>query len=576
MPFRRRFKDNYTGSSRERICCPNSVRLVPSTTHSNAMYIQDELRNTPMRELIAHFPDLAAKVLTKCITECPFHNDVDSIDYAVIFNFDLIEDAFLDLRYPHQVAATCCTAEMRHCSAPTRTDPLAHYTQPPTTMKMMEEDATAKKPCPLGWINLDNDPIMMMVQLKRDELFQHPLLEAILGLRRILLYTLDFNRIGFALAFAVFVSIVMTKREEYQKSCWPTTNHVNASLDFCQLNVTCVTAYVAQSATVSFSYTALFALSCVGYLITAAQLMTDGFQCWRLNFLLDLISYTLGALISVDTEFCPGVVDYVVSKHWQWSAGIVCLFLSWVNFVMKMMDIAHVGVFVLMIYEVLKTFAKILIIIVPFVNIFALVFFTMLHSADRSPFGEGGESILKTFVMTLGEIDYATVFAAIRSADFTVFDQFLIISCFVLFLIVMPVIFMNLLLGLAVGDIEKIRRVAGTNDLKIKALGTLRFQYSLPLRWQQKLHAKFSDMNILGGSKIKVPGEGDESRVYLGRVGRAFQKKVEGKEELVCDHVGLMYIARRYPVDFRQNASSYSAKFPALHTPGCGGNLEAQ
>ena len=28
MPFKRRFKDKYAGSSRERICCPNSVRLV--------------------------------------------------------------------------------------------------------------------------------------------------------------------------------------------------------------------------------------------------------------------------------------------------------------------------------------------------------------------------------------------------------------------------------------------------------------------------------------------------------------------------------------------------------------------
>ena len=28
MPFKRRLKDKYAGSSRERICCRNSVRLV--------------------------------------------------------------------------------------------------------------------------------------------------------------------------------------------------------------------------------------------------------------------------------------------------------------------------------------------------------------------------------------------------------------------------------------------------------------------------------------------------------------------------------------------------------------------
>ena len=33
MPFKRRFKDKYAGSQPERICCPNSVRLVNVDGH---------------------------------------------------------------------------------------------------------------------------------------------------------------------------------------------------------------------------------------------------------------------------------------------------------------------------------------------------------------------------------------------------------------------------------------------------------------------------------------------------------------------------------------------------------------
>ena len=37
MPFKRRYKDKYAGNLRERICCPNSVRLVFHCFHSRLL-----------------------------------------------------------------------------------------------------------------------------------------------------------------------------------------------------------------------------------------------------------------------------------------------------------------------------------------------------------------------------------------------------------------------------------------------------------------------------------------------------------------------------------------------------------
>ena len=129
-------------------------------------------------------------------------------------------------------------------------------------------------------------------------------------------------------------------------------------------------------------------------------------------------------------DLCDGIgvdVSLMYIEHWQWSGGVICLFWSWLSFIHKLMDLAHLGIFVLMIYEVMLTFAKIIIVILPFVASYALVFFTMLRWANNTPFSDGGIAMLKTFVMTLGEIDYDNIMTTIHESDsfFTNFDRFI-------------------------------------------------------------------------------------------------------------------------------------------------------
>ena len=61
MPFKRRFKDKYAGSSRERICCPNSVRLVFSHSfiaddHEFVTSILHSFLSSSMLFMIFDFP----------------------------------------------------------------------------------------------------------------------------------------------------------------------------------------------------------------------------------------------------------------------------------------------------------------------------------------------------------------------------------------------------------------------------------------------------------------------------------------------------------------------------------------
>ena len=247
-------------------------------------------------------------------------------------------------------------------------------------------------------------------------------------------------------------------------------------------------------------------MTCFGLVWSAIQIMQTGLTCLEGQLVFDVITYTLTLFLSVDMALCDGLAsDVVFLQHWQWSLGVICLFWSWISFIHKLMDLAHLGVFVLMIYEVIWTFGKVVVVILPFVASFGLVFYTMLRWAADTPF-MSDTFMLKTFVMTLGEIDYDAIMSTIEGSEafFTKFDNFVIIALFLLFLIVMPIIVINLLLGLAVGDIEKIRNVAGTKDLKAKALSSLSFAYQMPLCLQKKAKEYFQDFQLSSNVIIKV------------------------------------------------------------------------
>ena len=115
---------------------------------------------------------------------------------------------------------------------------------------------------------------------------------------------------------------------------------------------------------------------------------------------------------------------------------------------------------------------------------------------------------MKTLIMTVGELDYTKLLATVRKGAklgrIPYSDEILLYVIFVIFVLVMPIIVMNLLLGLAVGDIENIRKLARTKELKNKAVGSLNLFYNLPIWLQKKLHAKFYNAELPGGSKIKV------------------------------------------------------------------------
>lgn len=127
---------------------------------------------------------------------------------------------------------------------------------------------------------------------------------------------------------------------------------------------------------------------------------------------------------------------------------------------------------------------------------FALVFHALLSrqaNASRAgikleqdgedPFGTLDLSILKVLDMMIGELEYSTFFV-----DKTLYLPDLTRFIFAVFCALIPIVFMNLLIGLAVGDIESIQKNAELKLLAIEIEDVYSFERRLPNCLLRRIH----------------------------------------------------------------------------------------
>ncbi|KAL1395859.1 hypothetical protein pipiens_010933 [Culex pipiens pipiens] len=91
-------------------------------------------------------------------------------------------------------------------------------------------------------------------------------------------------------------------------------------------------------------------------------------------------------------------------------------------------------------------------------------------------------SLVRTFSMMLGEMDFlGTYVQPYYSSELPYpIPSFIILS---LFMILMPILLMNLLIGLAVGDIESVRRNAQLKRLAMQVVLHTELERKLPQMW---------------------------------------------------------------------------------------------
>nr|XP_039270319.1 transient receptor potential cation channel subfamily A member 1-like isoform X1 [Styela clava] len=213
--------------------------------------------------------------------------------------------------------------------------------------------------------------------------------------------------------------------------------------------------------------------------------------------------------------------------HWQFEFGAIAVYLAWFNLLLFFQRFDIAGIYVVMFIVILRTLVKVLALFSFLIIAFTLSFYILMnHEADES-FSTPPLAFMRVVTMTLGEISYLDNFLApfVDGNDETL--HYSIASMLLLggFIIVMPILLMNLLIGLAVGDIAAVQSNAELQRLAM----------------QVQLHTEIEGRL---STKILRIVDKDEQIIYpnrrCGLIGQIFGKltaKQEGIHEEPISHI---------------------------------------
>lgn len=132
--------------------------------------------------------------------------------------------------------------------------------------------------------------------------------------------------------------------------------------------------------------------------------------------------------------------------------GAMALFFGWMNLILFLRRFSSYGQYIIMLTTMFATLFKVLLLFFMFVMAFSSTFYLLLDE-QTEPYATFPYSMMTIFVMTLGELNYADLFMPWDKLEYAALTNIL----FFMFVLGMPIILMNMLVGLAVGDIDKIQ-----------------------------------------------------------------------------------------------------------------------
>ncbi|VVC86120.1 unnamed protein product [Leptidea sinapis] len=190
-------------------------------------------------------------------------------------------------------------------------------------------------------------------------------------------------------------------------------------------------------------------------------------QKW--HYLIDPSNFVSWILyVSSTLMVCPSIAN---DQDLQFSAAAITMFLSWFELLLLLQRFDQIGIYVVMFLEILQTLIKVLMVFSILIIAFGLSFYVLLSKGHHLSFTSIPMSLMRTFAMMLGEIDFVgTYIHPYYKSEADVFLPFplMTFNMLGLFMVFMPILLMNLLIGLAVGDIESVRRNAQLKRLAMQ------------------------------------------------------------------------------------------------------------
>ncbi|XP_019860991.1 PREDICTED: transient receptor potential cation channel subfamily A member 1 homolog isoform X1 [Amphimedon queenslandica] len=211
---------------------------------------------------------------------------------------------------------------------------------------------------------------------------------------------------------------------------------------------------------------------------SAIMIIREAFQLiqFQLKYLTSPVNFIEVSLFIFTIMFASVHSNQCYCTHpWQWQVGVIAVFLSWIALVFSIRKLPIVGIYAIMFITIFNNFIKAVVLALLLISAFAFPFYMMFYDPQdraeeiRTPFITPWRTIIKTIIMTMGEYDMDSLLR--QNNQMNAPDvQYPVVSfsLIIVFVVLMPILFLNLLTGLAVGDTDEIQRSADAYRLNLK------------------------------------------------------------------------------------------------------------
>ena len=233
-----------------------------------------------------------------------------------------------------------------------------------------------------------------------------------------------------------------------------------------------------------------FVLAILNFLVFFLQLYIHGIELvTKPKFSIQIwLNFVASVCILI---FLPSVLVKGLSGAF-WNAAALGIFFAWfsVGFTLELMSLFNIGVYITILQSTILLIVRVLVILLVFIFGFVFSFYILVGSLTALQYNNIGLSFYINLHSLIATTDYLGFADLERNGELQ--SSILVFFFLVLLIILLPIVFVNLLIGLAVGDIVAIQKEATISHLSVEvnALASLDKKL-LPHRFTKHLSKKF-------------------------------------------------------------------------------------
>ncbi|CAG7732375.1 unnamed protein product, partial [Allacma fusca] len=232
-----------------------------------------------------------------------------------------------------------------------------------------------------------------------------------------------------------------------------------------------------------FDFAVLFKkIAIIIFSISSVMIIFEAVRIWR---------YGIKYCMRFDTwvwygvnlaNFAMGIIQWLKSREYVNPSAALAAFLSWFYLLLILQRFDLVGIYVSMFLEILRSLLRVLLIFSVLIIAFGLSFYILLSNGNHLVFTDIPLSLMRTFSMMLGDLDFMNTFGfphhcqmmeSLNMTEYKIYTKtpeckssrripypIMSFTMVGLYMLLNCILLVNMLIGLAVGDIDSVKRNA--------------------------------------------------------------------------------------------------------------------